>query len=367
MQGASTLGQLGQNQYGQQMGINAAQQQAGAQQQAFNQQGLSNQYQDFLNRQNYPYQQLGFMSDIIRGNTTGSFSTVQNSQVAPSMFSQIAGGLGGLGSLAGAYMSANKAAGGEIKSYAEGGLASLTEPETELAAKSKLPPTTTAEALAKFMLPVINRMHQPAAQPGTTTVAEDMAREILSRGQPQQPQEPQQLEEPQEPQGQEPQQGMPPPEGMADGGIASLPVQNFNPDNYAGGGIIAFAEGDQVKGADDDMVKRIIQAESGGRHLDAKGNLLTSSAGAEGITQAMPKTQASPGFGLFRKVSKTINLILTKFILQTKCFSICFKLSKTRLACNGNLIFTGFYYPLNFVINKFITRGIFPGSSYCWR
>jgi len=96
LQGASTLGQLGQNQYGQQMGINAAQQQAGAQQQAFNQQGLSNQYQDFLNRQNYPYQQLGFMSDILHGTPTGGVTTKQESQVAPSMFSQIAGSLGGL-------------------------------------------------------------------------------------------------------------------------------------------------------------------------------------------------------------------------------------------------------------------------------
>jgi hypothetical protein len=28
---------------------------------------LGNQYQDFLNQQNQPYKQLGFMSDIIRG------------------------------------------------------------------------------------------------------------------------------------------------------------------------------------------------------------------------------------------------------------------------------------------------------------
>lgn len=66
-QAGATLGTLGQQQYGQNMGILAGQQQAGAQQQALAQQGLSNQYQDFLNQQNYPYKQLGFMSDILRG------------------------------------------------------------------------------------------------------------------------------------------------------------------------------------------------------------------------------------------------------------------------------------------------------------
>jgi hypothetical protein len=102
-QQAATLGQLGQNQYGQQMGINAAQQQAGAQQQAQTQQQLSNQYQDFLNQQNYPYKQLGFMSDILRGMPlTQQAQSVY--QAPPSMLSQSAGLLGGLGSLAGAYM-----------------------------------------------------------------------------------------------------------------------------------------------------------------------------------------------------------------------------------------------------------------------
>jgi hypothetical protein len=57
---AGQLGTLGQQQYAQQMGINSAQQQAGAQMQAQEQQGLSNRYQDFLNQQNYPYKQLGF-------------------------------------------------------------------------------------------------------------------------------------------------------------------------------------------------------------------------------------------------------------------------------------------------------------------
>ena len=98
---AGTLGQLGQTQYGQQLGIASAQQQAGSQQQALQQQQLSQQYQDFLNQQNYPYKQLGFMSDILRGMPlTQQAQSVY--QAPPSTMGQIAGLGLGLGSLYGA-------------------------------------------------------------------------------------------------------------------------------------------------------------------------------------------------------------------------------------------------------------------------
>jgi len=89
-QSAGMLGQLGQQDYTQRMGINAAQQQAGAVQQAQTQQGLTNQYQDFLNQQRYPYQQLGFMSDIIRG-TPSTSSAMTMYQAPPSTASMYAG------------------------------------------------------------------------------------------------------------------------------------------------------------------------------------------------------------------------------------------------------------------------------------
>jgi hypothetical protein len=67
LSGAQGLSQLGQEQYQQNMGINALQNQYGLQQQAQMQKDADVKYQDFLNFQNYPYKQLGFMSDIIRG------------------------------------------------------------------------------------------------------------------------------------------------------------------------------------------------------------------------------------------------------------------------------------------------------------
>jgi hypothetical protein len=65
--GANTLGQLGQQQYQQGMGINALQNQYGLQQQAQMQKEIDTKYGDYTAAQNYPYKQLGFMSDIIRG------------------------------------------------------------------------------------------------------------------------------------------------------------------------------------------------------------------------------------------------------------------------------------------------------------
>jgi hypothetical protein len=64
---ANALGALGGQQYQQNMGINAVQNQYGLQQQAQMQKDIDTKYGDFLNYQNYPYKQLGFMSDIIRG------------------------------------------------------------------------------------------------------------------------------------------------------------------------------------------------------------------------------------------------------------------------------------------------------------
>jgi len=64
---SNALGNLGNMQYQQNMGVNALQNQYGLQQQSQMQKDLDTRYQDFLNYQNYPYKQIGFMSDILRG------------------------------------------------------------------------------------------------------------------------------------------------------------------------------------------------------------------------------------------------------------------------------------------------------------
>jgi hypothetical protein len=126
-QAASTLGQLGQTQYGQQMGINQAQQSVGAIQQAQAQQGLDTAYQDFLKQKNYPYQQLAFMSDMTRGIPLSQSSQAMYS-APPSAVSQL-GGLGmsalGIYGMSGGFGGApGRKEGGLLsaKAYKEGGL-----------------------------------------------------------------------------------------------------------------------------------------------------------------------------------------------------------------------------------------------------
>ena len=104
--GAGQLSNIGQQTFGQEMDVNKLQQQYGTQQQAFNQQGMDTQYQDFLNQQRYPYQQLEFMNSMLRGTPMG---TVQSMYAPPpSQVSQLAG----LGATA--YGVSQMAAGGQV-------------------------------------------------------------------------------------------------------------------------------------------------------------------------------------------------------------------------------------------------------------
>jgi hypothetical protein len=110
LQGAGQLGQLGGQQFQQGMDINKLQNLYGTQQQQQQQQQLSQNYQDFMNQQRYPYQQLEFMSNILRGTPMGTVNTMY--AAPPSIGSQIAGlGLAG----AGAYGLMNRKKGGTVK------------------------------------------------------------------------------------------------------------------------------------------------------------------------------------------------------------------------------------------------------------
>lgn len=97
----------------QQMAVGQQQAQFGTQQQQTIQQMLDQQYQDFLNQKKYPYQQLEFMSNILRGTPMGGTTSMYSP--AGSMSGQLAGiGAG----LAGMF----RAEGGSVSSYAEGGV-----------------------------------------------------------------------------------------------------------------------------------------------------------------------------------------------------------------------------------------------------
>lgn len=85
-----TLGQAGQNLYGQNVGNISLQNQLGTQQQQQAQNMLNTSQQNYLAQQNDPYNKMNFMTGIIKGaptQTTGS----QLYQAAPSMLGQVAG------------------------------------------------------------------------------------------------------------------------------------------------------------------------------------------------------------------------------------------------------------------------------------
>jgi hypothetical protein len=119
MQGANTLNTLGNSQYNQNVGIIGLQNQLGGQQQQQVQNAMNVDQQNFLNAQNFPYQQMNFMSNIIRGLPMNQQSA-SIYQAPPSMLSQVAG----LG-LAAAGLGAFKAKGGAIKENKSYGLADL--------------------------------------------------------------------------------------------------------------------------------------------------------------------------------------------------------------------------------------------------
>ena len=108
-QQVANLGSMGQQIAGLGAGAQAsvlqgaqAQMAAGAQQQATEQARLQAAYDQWTQRQAYPYQQAQFFANIAQGLGAGAGGTSSTTQPAPNMFSQIMGGVGAIGSIYGA-------------------------------------------------------------------------------------------------------------------------------------------------------------------------------------------------------------------------------------------------------------------------
>lgn len=120
---AALLGNLGQQQYAQEMGLMGQQMDVGAKQQAYEQARLNQVIQDYATQQQYPFIQLGTLSNMLRGLPMQA-STTQMYQAQPSLLQQ---GIGAAGAAANLYQ-AFKAEGGEVKEMASGGIASGVNP-----------------------------------------------------------------------------------------------------------------------------------------------------------------------------------------------------------------------------------------------
>lgn len=92
LQAAGALGNLGATQFGQQTQALGIQGQLGGTQQQQQQNILNQQYQDFLNQKQYPYQQLSYMSDMLRGLPLSQTAT--SVYANPNFLTQAAGAVG---------------------------------------------------------------------------------------------------------------------------------------------------------------------------------------------------------------------------------------------------------------------------------
>lgn len=97
-QAGATLGQLGGQRQQADIQRLQAQETVAAQQRALEQQILDQQYADFMRQRDYPMEQLGYFSNLMRGVPVGLGSTSTTYAPPPSIASQVGGlGLAGLG------------------------------------------------------------------------------------------------------------------------------------------------------------------------------------------------------------------------------------------------------------------------------
>lgn len=243
---AGTLGNLGQGQFAQQQAIAQAQMQAGAQQQALQQKGLDTAYNQYQQQLQYPYQQLSFMQGMYAG--LPMQNQAQTMYQNPSAVSQAAGvGTAAMGAY-GMYKMAQKE-GGLTKSMADGGITQLFDVGGSIKSDlSRMSPQELQEYIGESSSPTAKRMAQQL-------LAEKTA---LAR----QPQNP---------------------------GVTQLPsnLPVGEPVGAAGGGIIAFAEGDRVESSDSSSdSSRDTRADA-----EAYYQRLIAGAGEENNIRAIPGSE----------------------------------------------------------------------------
>lgn len=187
--GAGQLGQLGQTQYAQEMGITDAMQKYGALQQQQRQQQLDFEYQQFLAQRQYPYQQLSYMSDLLRGvpsTQSAQYMYQQQPAIAPQL---LGAGLSAYGAFARAKGGRipepqRYAAGGQVTPDAMGTMAVHELPsrlrrlsDTQLAAYARNVKDAISLSAVQSELNRRTRSRAPMSEPQDTTVADNIAKQ----------------------------------------------------------------------------------------------------------------------------------------------------------------------------------------------
>jgi hypothetical protein len=287
---ASQLSGLGQQQFGQEMDITKGLATSGDVQREREQALLDVGYGDYLTAQKYPYEQLAFQQGLVSGvpySTTQRTSEISQpgktvSQLVeppkeqPNPASQL------IGAGVAAYGASGKAKGGEIKRYAVGGpvsgIAGLNQPEMASALKGMSDPevqgtaavpglpglTAQTEQIRRDQLRMAAEGQQaPASMTKITSVLSQMSDAELQQYAKLNKNDPYTMALVVAEANRRKEGGMPTQEqpkvvdqqiaSMAlpeETGIAQLPVGNME---FAGGGIIAFANGDEVPNPKDPL------------------------------------------------------------------------------------------------------------------
>lgn len=243
IQAGQTLGQLGQTQQQANLQRLTAQEAVGAQQRGLEQQRLDQAYADFLRQRDYPMEQLGYFSNLLRGIPVQLGSTQTTYAQPPSIASQVGGlGLAGL-SMASLGKSAGLfAKGGSVDSYAGGGdispekLDSFNDRMSDQQLQMRLATTKPGSYENLMVAGELQarddfRKKAMARQGGQQPVVADL---LTGGAMPPMP-------------AQMPQQMAALPENA--GGVAALPapnMENMEPYTAAAGGLVAFEDGGQV-------------------------------------------------------------------------------------------------------------------------
>jgi len=216
---AAQLGQLGQQQYTQNMGISELQNRYGQQRQAQNQRGLDIGYQDWMNQKNFDWDQIMRRSDLLRAVPSGSSSTTSMYKAGPSTAQNV--------------VAAGTAAAGASQLFARGGLAYAGGGVTdEQYVEGEIIPSLSNDQL--------QTAYGIALQTGDIGRANAIAEVLQSRGVPV-----------------DSTSAMPPPtkQPIPPNSISAMAtpdmVDNIMPTqaSMANGGIVAFEDGGQVSGS----------------------------------------------------------------------------------------------------------------------
>jgi hypothetical protein len=229
IQGGSQLANIGGQQQAADLARIGAQNQMGAQQQAFEQQKVNQAISNYATAQQYPFMQLGIMNSMLRGLPLQQTTTATYQQ-QPSTTQQLAG-LGGaalsyLGKKEGGVIGMKE--GGAVPGYKYGDL--ISDPQLQGMSQNLSPQQIQGRIADPQVTPNERGIFQ-----GTQQAQQRMASNPMAA-----PQMAQMAAPP-------PQMAQAPSDSARMGGIAAAGGDMFNTMGYAGGGIIAFAEGDLIE------------------------------------------------------------------------------------------------------------------------